>query len=159
MSRGAEPARIVLWSAIGALLIASVASAQPEPVQLDPDGPADRVEAYLDRLGLRELRATHLRSLLERAKLEERIKIAAIATMNEGVIIGRFKHVLTAEARSENVLIVGVDLVDGAARLSNSSEVDGTTGHLKVFEADGITARFSINDGGLVGDLQKKTRV
>ncbi len=38
--------------------------------------PADRVEAYLDQLGLEELRATHLRSRLARAKLEVRLEIA-----------------------------------------------------------------------------------
>lgn len=82
----------------------------------------------------------------------------AAVNLNDGVIRGRYKSANTREARSLNVLIVGVDLREAAGALTNTTVADIATGNLTVKKADGTTTWFTIADSGVSGTEQTMTR-
>jgi len=82
----------------------------------------------------------------------------ATVNLNDGIIRGRYKSANTREARSLNVLIVGVDLREAAGVLTNTTIADISTGDLTVKKADGTTTWFTIEDDGVTGTEQTMTR-
>ncbi len=88
--------------------LAPAALAQDEPPEPAPQTPADPVEAYLDHLGLRELRATHLRSQLSRARLEERLEIAN----RLGTIYARMLDEATTRESRERIATLARELLE-----------------------------------------------
>lgn len=82
----------------------------------------------------------------------------ATCNVNYGEIRGRFKSAATMEARGRNILIVGGDIQDMMARMSNTSAVTLADGKLSVKEADGSSERFTISDSGVTADVHTMTR-
>ena len=78
--------------------------------------------------------------------------------INSGLIMGRYKSAATRETRSLNALDVGGDLQDAIARLTNTTELDISTGDLSVKEADWTTERFELTDEDSAGDVHKIQR-
>lgn len=82
----------------------------------------------------------------------------AACNVNYAEIRGRFKSAATAEARGRNVIIVGGDIQDAMARLTNTTEVTLANGDLSVKEADGSTEKFQITDEGVTAGVHKMQR-
>ncbi len=82
----------------------------------------------------------------------------ATVNRNDGVITARYKSAATREAKSENALLIGVDLREAAGRLTNSTVLDISTGKIQVLKADGTTAWYDLTDAGVTGDEQTMAR-